>query len=366
MKIAMIGQKGIPTLFGGVERHVEGLSLTLSKRKDCQVFVYAREYYTPRKTKKYNGVNIIHLPSVKSKHLDAISHVFLSTWHAILILRPEVIHYHGIGPALCLWIPKIFSPKTKVVFTFHCRDYFHKKWNKVAQYFLKAGEAVGCRFADEIIAVSEEIQRYIKKKYGVDSSFIPHGVSEEKKLPAKLIKQWGLSQGGYILVVSRLVAHKGIHYLIEAYKQIKTDKKLVIAGPSFYTDAYEKKIKLAAGNNPKIIFLGAQKGKTLTELYSNAYLFINPSEQEGLPLAVLEAGSFGCLLLLSDIPIHRKMFSDIPFFFRKSDPEDLKTNLERILKKGRQLQSKKSEAMKYSRKNYNWEKVVKKIILKYA
>jgi len=366
MKIAMIGQKGIPTLFGGVERHVEGLSCNLAKKKDCQVFVYARRYYTPPKTKKYKKVNIIHLPTIRTKHLDAISHVFLSTWHAILILRPEIIHYHGIGPAILLWLPKIFSPKTKVVFTFHCRDYFHKKWNKVAQYFLKAGEIIGCYFADEVIAVSEEIQQYIKKEYNVDSSFISHGVGRGKKLPAKLIKKWGLNKDNYILAVNRLVAHKGIHYLIEAYSRIKTDKKLVIVGCSFYTDAYEQKIRSAAENNPGVVFLGAQKGRVLNELYSNAYLFVNPSEQEGLPMAVLEAGSFGCLLLLSDIPIHRKMFSDILFFFRNSDSEDLKSNLERILKNGRLLQSKKDKATRYSHRNYNWEEIVERVVSKYA
>ena len=139
MKIAMIGQKGIPTLFGGIERHVEKISCSLARKKNREVFIYARSYYTPKKIKKFKGVNVIHLPSIQTKHLDTISNVFFASWRAIFKIKADVIHYHGIGPTLCLWIPKLFSPKTKVVFTFHCRDYFHKKWGWLARFALRFG-----------------------------------------------------------------------------------------------------------------------------------------------------------------------------------------------------------------------------------
>ena len=165
MKIVMIGQKGIPALFGGVERHVEEVSYRLAEKKNYQVFVYTRSYYTPKKIKIYKKVKLINLPSITTKHLDAISHVFFSTLHAIFKVKPDVIHYHGVGPALCLWIPKLLNPRIKIVFTFHCRDYFHKKWNGFARLALKLGEIIGCYLADEIIAVSLEIQKYVKDNY---------------------------------------------------------------------------------------------------------------------------------------------------------------------------------------------------------
>ena len=365
MKIAMIGQKGIPTLFGGIERHVEGLSYALVK-ENHQVFVYARTYYTPKKTKQYQGIEIIHLPSIRTKHLDAISHVFLASWHAVFKIKPEVIHYHGIGPAFCLWIPKLFSPRTKIIFTFHCRDYFHQKWGKFAQISLKLGEMIGCSLADEIIAVSFDLKKYIKKTYHREAEYIPHGVEINKYLTPNLIKKWGLEKNGYLLVVSRLIAHKGIHYLIKAYQQIKTDKKLVIVGPSFYTQAYENKLKKLARNENRIIFLGAQSGNSLKELFSNAYVFIHPSKQEGLPLTVLEAGSFNCPLLLSEIPAHKKIFQDLPFFFKNKNIRDLKEKLEFILKNPKLASQRAKQIKNLARQNYNWDKVVERIILKYA
>jgi len=370
MKIVMIGQKGIPTLFGGIERHVEEVSCNLAQRMDStgspyQVFVYARSYYTPKRIKKYKKVNVVHLTSLKTKHLDAISHTFLASWHAIFKIKPDVIHYHGIGPALCVWIPKFFSPRTKVVFTFHCRDYFHKKWGGFAQLSLKIGEMIGCYLADEVIPVSLEIQEYIKKKYNRKTNFIPHGVSQEKYISAEIIKKWDLEKDNYLLVVSRLIKHKGIHYLIEAFKKIKTDKKLVIVGPCFYTEEYEKKLKEMAKNDSRILFLGTQHGKALKELFSNAYFFVNPSEQEGLPFTVLEAASFNKTLLLSDIDIHQKMFEDLPFFFENKNIKNLKEKIEFLLKNSQIVYQRAKKLKDYARENYNWDKAVERTILRY-
>jgi len=371
MKIAMIGQKGIPALFGGIERHVEEVSCCLVKKMDLtgslyQVFVYARSYYTPKTVKKHKKVNVIHLPSIRTKHLDTITHVFLASWHAVFKLKPDVIHYHGVGPALCLWIPKLFSPQTKVIFTFHCQDYFHQKWGKFAQLSLKAGEMIGCYLADEIIPVSVELEKYIKIKYNQSVKFIPHGVNREKNIPAKSIKRWGLKKNNYILAVSRLIRHKGLHYLIKANKKIDTEKKLVIVGPAFYTQDYEKELKKIAKDNPKILFLGAQQGKILKELFSNAYVFVNPSEQEGLSLAVMEAGSFGNSLILSKIQSHQDMFGNLPFFFKNKSVKDLKNKLRLILDNSSSSYQRGVKIQKYCKQNYNWNEVVEKITLKYV
>ncbi len=365
MKIAMIGQKGIPTLFGGIERHVEEISLRMAKKPDLRVFVYARKYYTPKSLKTYKRIKIIRLFSIPTKHLDAITHTFFACLHVSFKLKPEVVHFHGIGPALLIWLPKLLRPSTKVVFTYHCQDYFHQKWNWFARFSLKLGEMAGCFFADQIIAVSKQLREYIYDNYQRQAQLIPHGVNHYDSIGSKIIHKWGLEENGYILAVSRLIKHKGLHYLIKAYQELNTDKKLVIVGPAFFTLGYEKQLKKMAGNNPKILFLGAQSGKTIQELYANAYLFINPSEQEGLPLVVLEAGGFGLPLLLSDIQVHKEMFADLPYFFKNKDWQDLKRQLKHILKLKSNLKSRSELVKNYSRKRYNWDSVVENILLVY-
>lgn len=365
MKIAMIGQKGIPALFGGVERHVEEVALRLAKLKN-HVFVYTRGYYTPKNVKKYKRVNLINLPSIVTKHLDAVSHIFLAGFHVSFKLKPDVVHYHGIGSGLFIWIPKIFNPRIKVVFTFHCRDYFHKKWNFFARFSLKTGEVLACLLADEIIAVSPEIKHYIEKKYKRKAHFIPHGTTLEENLEPLKIKKWNLRKNDYILVVSRLIPHKGIHYLIKAYNEISTNKKLVITGSPFHTLEYEKELKSMAAKNPGIIFLGSRSGRTLKELFSNAYLFVYPSEQEGMPLVVLEAAGHSRPILLSDIEVHKWMLGKNPFFFQTKNIKDLKLSLEFLLRNPQLLSHRAKLIREYAQKHYDWDQIVEEIALKYA
>ncbi len=366
MKIVMIGQKGIPALFGGIERHVEELSLRMAKNTDLKVFVYTRGHYTPKRLKRYKKVGLIHLPCLPTKHLDAISHTFFACFHAGFKLKPEIIHFHGIGPALLLWLAKLLNPSAKIVFTYHCQDYFHQKWGGFARFCLKLGEKVGCRWADEVIAVSQELGDYVLNNYQRSARIISHGVNHQELSKPDLIKKWGLQKGGYLLTVSRLIRHKGIHYLIKAYQEIKPDKKLVVVGSCFHTQDYQKELEQMAAEDPNILFLGNQSGRALQELFANAWLFVNPSEQEGLPLSVLEASGFGLPLLLSDIQVHRKMLGGLPYFFKNKDADDLKKQLKYLLSQRADLSQRARKIKAYSQKRYDWEDVVEKTILAYA
>jgi glycosyltransferase involved in cell wall biosynthesis len=165
MKIIMIGQKGIPSRGGGVEKHVEDLSTRLVNAGH-EVLAYTRPSYTEKHLKEYKGVRLISLPSVKTKNLDAISHTFLACLHLIFRIRKvDIVHFHAIGPSSLLLLIKIFRPGIKIVSTFHCQDYFHQKWGFFAKTYLKLGEYICCKFSDKTIAVSEELKKYAEKKY---------------------------------------------------------------------------------------------------------------------------------------------------------------------------------------------------------
>ena len=277
MKIAMIGQKGIPCLLGGVERHVEELSTRLVK-DGHKVLVYARSYYTPKDTKEYKGVRIIHLPTVKSKYLDAIFHTFLSSVH-VLFQDVDIIHFHAIGPSFLCFIPKILKPQAKVIATFHCKDWEHQKWGILARTFLRMGAWIAVNIPDKTIVVSKTLRKYCRDKYGEDCEYIPNGVkvkdnSEQITDNSKQIteiRKFGLERNGYILTVARLIKHKGIHYLIKVYNKLETNKKLVITGEGFHTDKYVKYLKSLAGSNKNIIFTGFKTGQDLEDLFKNAY-----------------------------------------------------------------------------------------------
>lgn len=366
MRIAFIGQKGIPNTSGGVETHVEEIAVRMAE-KGHDVFVYARSHYTDKKLMKYKKVNIVHIPTIQTKHLDAISHTFFSSIHA-LFCNYDIVHYHAIGPNLLNWITKIFNPKAALISTFHCQDYFHQKWGSFAKTSLKIGEYMTCRVPDATIAVSKSIGELAKIKYKSNSIVIPNGADVKHTSSTKHISQWGLKDRNYIVSVGRLIKHKGIHYLIEAFKKLEDTSrlpnnfKLVIVGEGFHTDDYVKYLKTISTGRENIIFTGKQTGEALRELFSHAYLFVQPSEAEGLSISLLEAMGYGLAPLVSDIKENLEPIGDCGFSFKSRNVEDLKDRLAYLLNKPNEIRSAGMCAKGRIVSEYGWDSITEKIL----
>lgn len=362
MKIVFIGQKGIPATLGGVERHVQELAERLVEREN-EVYVYTRCNYIDKKLKEYKGIKLISLPSFSTKNMDALSHTFLACLNLIFKQKNiDIIHFHSIGPSSLIWLIKLFKPSVPVVTTFHSKCYHHQKWGKFAKLYLRFGEIMCCKLSNRVIAVSKSLKKYAEHRYKRKINYIPNGTNISKVTDAERIKKWGLTNNNYIVSVSRLIQHKGIHYLIQAYNSIKTDKKLVIVGEGVYTNDYFQKLKKLANNNPNIIFTGKQTGDTLSELFFNAYLFAHPSESEGLSIALLEAMSYKKAILSSDILENQEAGGVDNFYFKNKDIKDLKNKLEYLLKHPEKL--KLVGLINYQRikKYYNWDNITKDTI----
>ena len=390
MKIAFIGQKGIPAKSGGIETHVDFLSRGLANLGH-DTFVYTRPWYTDKNLAEYQGVKLISLSTIKTKHLDAIVHSFLASFHAIF-QKFEIIHYHGVGPALCAWIPRLFKPSIKVIVTFHCIDRKHQKWGRIARFALRLGEWFAVAFAHKTITVSKTLQNYCEEVYDTETIYIPNGVEGQCLVSPNLIKEkFGLKKGSYILFLSRLVRHKGAHLLIEAYKNLynkgslvrqdgfgMTNKsalamtsapKLVIAGGSAFTDDYVKELKDLAGDDDNIVFTDVQAGSDLwRELYSNAACFVLPSMSEGLPIVVLEAMSFGAPILASDIPENKEIVGNDKYglLFKNKSLADLQDKLNVLLSDPDAAHDKAAAASELVRREYNWDDIVRKVDKVYA
>lgn len=361
MKIYFIGQKGIPGIYGGVERHVEELSTRLASEGN-EVFVYCRNHYTPKTLKEYKGVKLIHLPTIKTKYLDAITHTLLASLD-VLRRDADIIHYQAIGPSSLLWIPKLLKRNTKVFSTFHCDDRKHQKWGFLARKYLGLGAYVSVKYPDCTIGVSQSLCNLHSQEFKGDLEYIPNGVPVAQKITPKVITEnWGLWGNDYVLAVSRLIQHKGLHYLIEAYSALETDKKLVIVGETSYTGEYFKYLKELAGENKNIIFTGNQTGRALAELYSNAYVFVQPSEAEGFSIALLEAMSYGKAVLCSDIAPNKEAVADIGFTFKSKDIVDLSRELEYLLTQPAVVKITGQKLQERVCTEYNWDNITKRTI----
>jgi glycosyltransferase involved in cell wall biosynthesis len=336
MKIAMIGQKGIPAGAGGVEQHVERLACELASRGH-DVVVYCRRSYcaesgsasppvTSEAADRGGRVHGVFRPSIPTKHLDAITHTAICTLD-VLLRDVDLVHYHAIGPALLSPIARLRGLPTVV--TVHGLDWQRAKWGRVAKLCLRAGERVAADTASRLVVVSETLRDYFRQTYGCEATFIPNGVAPIERRRPDRIKQWGLRPGRYVLAVSRLVREKGLHYLIPAFQRLDTDLQLVIAGGGGLDESYENELRRMAG--PRVVFTGNADRTLLAELYSNALLFVLPSELEGMSIALLEAMSCGVPSVVSDITENVCVIGDDGFTFRDRDTEHLSRVLESVL-----------------------------------
>lgn len=367
MKIAMLGHKRIPSREGGVEIVVEELSTRLVQ-KGHTVDVYNRKgnnvsdkNIKTKKIKEYKGVNIKTVFTINKKGLDALIYSFFASIR-VLFGKYDCIHYHAEGSCAMLWIPHLFGKRTVV--TIHGLDWQRSKWGGFATKYIKFGEKMAAKYADEIIVLSKGVQEYFKKTYNRETNFIENGVNKPIIKEPDIIKEkYNLKKDDYILYLARIVPEKRLDLLIDAFKKINTSKKLVIAGGASHTNDFYNEIKQKASEDSRIIMTGFVQGEELQELFSNTYLYCLPSDVEGMPISLLEAMSYGKNCLVSDIEENTQVCGKYGMTFKKSDLNDLVEKLNLCLE-GLNIKN-EQEISDYILEKYNWDEVVKKTEMLY-
>lgn len=369
LKIAMLGHKRIPSREGGIEIVVEELAVRMAKQGH-EVTCYNRsghhvsgKEYDGKNLIEYHGVRLKNVFTLDKKGLAAMtSSVFASLKAAFG--RYDIVHFHAEGPCAMMWLPKLFGKRC--IATIHGLDWQRAKWGGFAAKYIKFGEKTAVRCADEIIVLSRGVQKYFKDTYGRKTVFIPNGVNRPTRVEASLIhERWELEKDGYILFLGRLVPEKGIRYLIEAFKGADTEKKLVIAGGSSDTDSFTKELKELSRDDARILFTGFVQGQALDELYSNAYVYVLPSDLEGMPLSLLEAMSYGNCCLTSDIAECAEVVEDKAITFKKGDIQDLREKIQQLCDHPELVKIYKDGAADFICGKYSWDDVVEKTLRLY-
>jgi glycosyltransferase involved in cell wall biosynthesis len=297
MRIAMIGLRGIPATYGGVERAVEELSAQLVDRGH-EVTVYARSAYSNTDVREHRGVRVVHLPQVNTKHLEAASHSAVAMAHALATRQFDVIHLHATGPGALSPLARLAG--TPTVVTVQGLDWRREKWGPAARTVLQLAAACSARFPNRTIVVSRELKRYFAERHGADAVYIPNGVNEEPEEGTP--PQPDLAPDRFVLFLGRLVPEKHVHTLIRAYSRVEGDLPLVIAGPDSHSPDYLAELRTLAARDPRVRLLGPQYGSDKAWLMRNALAFVQPSSIEGLPIALLEALAAGRYPIVSSIP----------------------------------------------------------------
>jgi glycosyltransferase involved in cell wall biosynthesis len=357
----MIGQKGVPATYGGIERHVEELATRLVQRGH-EVSVYCRTHYT-RMRGTHRGVHLIRHPTIKTKHMDAISHCTMASFDSVF-REFDIVHFHALGPSLFSLLPRAVGKRSVV--SVHGLDWQREKWGRFARSFLKFCEGPAVRFPDRTIVVSKTLQAYFADNYAVEPVFIPNGTPIPEPRPPVKLKRFGLHEGRYILFVGRLVPEKGCHYLVEAFNRLDTDAKLVMVGGSSFSSDYVRSLERMCEGNDRIVMMDYVYGELLDELWSNAHVVVHPSVLEGLSIALLEALSFGKCVLVSDIPENLEVAESCAVTFKSRDVDDLESKLRHLLADDELVGSFEVRCREHIRENYSWEVVVEAVERVYA
>lgn len=371
MKITMFGHKRVPSREGGVELVVGELSQRMAKRGHS-VTCYNRSghhvsgaRFDSEAGDTLQGVTIRSVWTIDKKGLAAVTSSLFSAVCAAFS-RADVVHIHAEGPAAMCWIPRLFGKK--VVVTVHGLDWQRAKWQGgFGAKYIRNGEKMAVRHAHEIIVLSRNVQNYFCETYGRETVWIPNGVNAPERVEAASItEQFGLKKDEYILFLGRLVPEKGVHYLLEAFRGVKTEKKLVIAGGVSDSDDYADDLRKMAAQDPRVCFTGFVQGQVLAELYSNAYLYVLPSDVEGMPLTLLEAMSYGNCCLVSDIPECTEVVDDKALCFPKGDISGLAGALQALCDTPERVAQYRETSREFICGKYNWDEVTDKTLALYS
>jgi glycosyltransferase involved in cell wall biosynthesis len=351
VNISFLVMKGLP-FAGGIERYMEAVGPRLSARGH-DVRVYSISYRT-KVPSSYEGMKICTVPALRSKSLEKPSAALLASLRASFD-GADVVHVHAFGPSLFGILPRLAGKK--VVIQGHGIEWQRSKWGVAGRTFLRFSEWASVHVPHALTVVSRTQKSYLRQRYGIDATFIPPGVTPVSAAPPDEIKKLGLKGGDYILFAARLEREKGLHYLIEAYRKLAPGMKLVVAGDNLLDDTYKREMHALAAGHPGIVFTGFATGRLLQELFSNCYLFVLPSELEGLPIAVLEAMSYGCACLVSDIPESLEAVDGRAVTFRSRDPRDLARQLSHLIDSPKQVKAIGRAARAHVTRSYDWDEV---------
>jgi glycosyltransferase involved in cell wall biosynthesis len=357
LSIAMIGTRGLPASYGGVEVAVEELSCELVKRGN-QVCVYGRSAYCDPDLHDVDGVEQITLPQINTKHLEAITHTMLATMHAVSRRSFDVIHFHATGPTMLSLATRALGVPT--VATVHGLDWRREKWGVAARQMLRLAARVAATVPDQTIAVSQELSRFLDAQYNTSTTYIPNGVNLSRLDEQAPVD--GLEPGRFALHLGRIVPEKQAHVLIKAFRQVETDCKLAIVGPSSHSDAYIEEVRELAAGDPRVLLLGPRYGAEKAWLLQNAAVFVQPSTLEGLPITVLEALALSQRTIVSDIPenVEAVTFADgrpHGLVFRTGDIDDLAQKLALALGPESQRVHGTLHVEELVRERYDWGRI---------
>jgi len=352
MKIAFIGSRGIPARYSGFETFYEQLAVRLAARGH-EVTVYNRSHFIRDVRGTYKGVRLVTLPSIPTKHLDTLTHTFVSSLHA-LTQGYDIAYYSIVGNSPLVWIPRMAG--SSVLLNVDGEDWAREKWGRFAQWYQLQCERIACRTSNVLIADAHEVRRRYRDRYQTESIFVPYGANITRNNQTEVLTRWGLSPQSYIYYVGRFVPENAIDLLIRSFLRLNTSLKLVITGDASYMDDYKKHLQALAAGHERIVFTGYAFGDDYAQLSSHALLYVQPSGIDGTRPALLDQLGFGNCVVVRNTKVNLEVIQDAGYAFDRNRPEDaLAELLQDLIDHPDKINAMKQKAEDRILSYYNWE-----------
>jgi glycosyltransferase involved in cell wall biosynthesis len=359
-KIAAFGIRTLPPAegCGGAETFAEELYTRLNK-SGYDVTVYAKKLFGDKRKKAvYKNLNVIYLPTVKQVGIDTFLHSFLCALHIIFFNTGKIIHIHNAGNSLFVPLLRIFGKKCFI--SMDGIDWNRTRWNKFARIYLRLTNFIAFFVANKVIVDNKIVQEYYSKKYINKTDYVPYGSNIVKINTSSALEKLGVEKNKYLLFTGRFSIEKGIHYLIKAFEQIQSDYKLVLIGDDLYNKAWVSDLK--STNDKRIIFTGFLYGADVDELMQHCYLYVQPSDVEGLSPVILRVMGLGKCVLSSDIPENTFLVKNNGYLFKHGNIASLKSEIEKLLNNKDSVDSAGEKSLKFVKENYSWDKITRRHI----
>jgi glycosyltransferase involved in cell wall biosynthesis len=363
-RIAIVGSRGIPAKYGGFETAVEAVAPRLVEI-GWNVFVSCEGPRDQSKPAAYKGVTLFYFPV--RPFFRIIYEVLYDVYSLVKSsLVCDCIYMLGYGAGLFFFIPKIFRKKLAV--NVNGLEWKRDKFNRLEKSILIISEKCAVRFADAVVADSNEIKKYIEERYKKKAVYITNGVDapqvekwDERKFTGQgLLEENSLAANDYWLVVARLEPENNIHVIVQSFLESNSNRKLVIIG-NFSSKKYQRHVlKILENNNvgERVILIGAiYDVNLLNMLRQNCFAYIHGHSVGGTNPALLEAMSMKNLVIAHDNEFNREVGGQTILYFK--DVNDLVTRIEEIENKPDSLAHLKEAACSRVLSHYSWPDIAK-------
>ena len=348
----MIGTRGVPAKYGGFETAVEEVGRRLVARGHA-VTVYCRATAGPQPS-EHLGMKLVHLPAVRKKSLETLSHTAVSAAHALLSERQDVALVFNAANAP--FLPLLKARGVPVATHMDGLEWQRSKWGGAGRTYYRGAESVAVRYSNALIADAQGIVDYYQDQFRAQTVLIPYGAPILRGPATDRLAALGVEPGRFHVLVARFEPENHVARAIAGYLRSRAALPLLVVGSAPYADDYTARIRALADRDPRVRLVGAVwDQEQLDQLYAHALTYVHGHSVGGTNPSLLRAIGAATAPLAYDVVFNREVLGDDGRYW--SEPDQLARLLEQAETEPGQVRLRGVRLQEHAERCYRWDDV---------